>query len=122
MKDGTAEASNRGVVNGRGASAWQSTLRRVRLLAAPIIVAGLGLAACGGGGPHGSSTSGVSANSQVLAYSRCVRSHGVPNFPDPDSRGTIPKMTPEQLGVGTSQLQAAESTCEYLLQPTVAQE
>src|SRR5260370_39112731 len=51
-----------------------------------------------------------------------MRSHGVPNCPDPDSSGTIPKVTPEQLGVSTSQFQTAQSACAHLLQPTQAQE
>jgi hypothetical protein len=53
------------------------------------------VAACGGSpsstGSGGSPNAGGSANSQALAYSRCVRSHGVPDFPDPDSNGQIPK-------------------------------
>jgi hypothetical protein len=31
----------------------------------------------------GSSSSGTSALAQAVAYSQCIRSHGVPNFPDP---------------------------------------
>jgi hypothetical protein len=121
MKDNSAQSPNRVVLTGRGASARQRTLQRGSVLAAAATAAVLGLAGCGGGS-HGSSTSRGSANSQLLAYSACVRSHGVPNFPDPDSSGRIRKMTPEQLGVSSSQLQAAESSCGYLLQPTQAQE
>ena len=29
----------------------------------------------------------------AVAYSRCMRSHGVPDFPDPDSNGQLPKTT-----------------------------
>ena len=53
------------------------------------------LAACGGSpsstGSGSSPNAGGSANSQALAYSRCVRSHGVPGFPDPENNGQIPK-------------------------------
>ena len=52
---------------------------------------------------------------QALAYSRCMRSHGVPNFPDPGSNGAFPKVTPQQLGVSSSQFQAAQNHCRYLL-------
>ncbi|MGH3406983.1 MAG: hypothetical protein ACRDRJ_31440 [Streptosporangiaceae bacterium] len=42
-----------------------------------------------------------------LAFARCVRSHGVPGFPDPDSRGHFNKQEIRHLPVSTSQLQAA---------------
>jgi hypothetical protein len=102
--------------------AWS---RAARSAAAIIAAAGLALlAGCGGSpsatGTGGSSnaagsTSAQSASSQPLAFSRCVRSHGVPNFPDPSSNGQIPKKTPQQLGVSSSQFQAAQSACASLL-------
>ncbi|HEY2202766.1 MAG TPA: hypothetical protein VGH56_12845, partial [Solirubrobacteraceae bacterium] len=40
------------------------------------------------------SASSQSTNIQkALAYSRCMRSHGVPTFPDPTSSGVIPKIS-----------------------------
>ena len=47
-----------------------------------------------------------------LAFSACMRSHGVPTFPDPDSSGAIPKAGPQQLGVSTSRFQQAQSACQ----------
>ena len=47
-----------------------------------------------------------------------MRSHGVPNFPDPPSSGQVPKETAQQLGVSSSQLQAAQNTCQHLLPNT----
>jgi hypothetical protein len=44
-----------------------------------------------------------------------MRSHGVPNFPDPDSGGGIPKEALRQLGVSDSQYQAATHACGHLL-------
>ena len=77
---------------------------------------------------YGSSPSGhtamlsLSATQSALAFSRCMRSHGVPNFPDPASSGVIPKETPQQLGVSNSQFQTADRGCQHLLpnggQPT----
>jgi hypothetical protein len=47
-----------------------------------IALAGLVLAACGGSSP--SSAGGANARyEQALAMSKCIRAHGVPNFPDP---------------------------------------
>ena len=44
-----------------------------------------------------------------------MRAHGVPNYPDPGSSGGIVKETAQQLGVGSSQLQAALDACQHLL-------
>jgi hypothetical protein len=54
-----------------------------------------------------------------------VRSHGIPNFPDPDSSGQIPKETAQQLGVSDSRLTAAQRACQALWPyqaPTQAQQ
>ncbi len=64
--------------------------------------------AASAGGPQGNLQ-------QALAYSRCMRAHGVPRFPDPPSSGTIPKVTLQQLGVGESQWQSAQNACSHLL-------
>jgi hypothetical protein len=78
--------------------------RGVACLAAALVAVGVFLPGCGGGSPTsgvahlGSSTqatsstaaassrgsgSSASPGSQAVAYSACVRAHGVPNFPDP---------------------------------------
>jgi hypothetical protein len=44
-----------------------------------------------------------------------MRSHGVPNFPDPDSSGQLPKGDAQRFGVSSSQLQAARQACLHLL-------
>jgi hypothetical protein len=93
-----------------------------------IATAGLALlaAACSGSpssaDPGGSPSAGGSADSpSAVAFSRCMRSHGVPDFPDPTSRGGVPKVTPQQVGVGNSRFQVAQRACAQLLQPTHAQ-
>jgi hypothetical protein len=101
---------------------------------AVIVVAGLALlaAACGGSpGSHvaqlgstaarSTSSSTPSAGSahqnDAVAFARCMRSAGVPNWPDPTRSGAFEKskLTTRQLGVGTSQVQAAQSACNHLL-------
>lgn len=58
---------------------------------------------------------GASANSGIpVAYSRCMRSHGIPNFPDPNSSGQISKRAIIQSGVSMSVLQTAQRACERL--------
>ena len=100
---------------GRGLGHQSPRLRRAPVAAVITVMAGVALlAACssspsslGAGGPPHSGGSGV-------AYSQCVRSHGIPNFPDPDSSGQIPKETGQQLGVSDSVLAAATQACSRL--------
>lgn len=102
----------------------------MRIASAIIAAAGLALlaAACGGS-PGGrvaqlgstatqSSTSSSAASAQqngAIAFSRCMRSHGVPTFPDPASGGAIPKVSLERLGVSSSRFQSAQTACQDLL-------
>jgi hypothetical protein len=55
-----------------------------------LAAAALMIAACGGSASAaGSSGTGQVRVQQALAFAHCMRSHGVPNFPDPDSSGGI---------------------------------
>jgi hypothetical protein len=92
-----------------------------RTAAAIIATAGLAVlaTACGGSpsstGSGGASNAGGSASSpSAVAYSGCMRSHGVPNFPDPPSGGGVPKGSAQQFGVSSSQLQAGQTACQQL--------
>jgi hypothetical protein len=51
---------------------------------------------------------------RMLAYSRCVRAHGVAGFPDPDSSGRLPAGG-KQIAHDSPQYPAAESACARLL-------
>jgi hypothetical protein len=90
------------------------------------------VAGCGGAGSSGvagvaSSTTnaqrGSSSNSlpaaaprtKALAYSRCMRSNSVPDYPDPNSDGDLPKGNAQAFGVSTPHYQAAEQACGHLL-------
>lgn len=68
------------------------------------------------------SASSQAASSQAVAYSRCMRTHGVPDFPDPASRGGLPKVTPQQAGVSSARFQTAQRACAQLLQPSPAEQ
>jgi len=111
----------------------------VAALASTLLGVAALAAGCGGAGSSGnhvaqlgttatqsssSNPPAASAQERALAFSRCMRSHGVLNFPDPASDGTIPKVALQQLEVSGSQLQAAQSGCRSLLpnggQPTQA--
>jgi hypothetical protein len=94
-----------------------------RTAAAIIATAGLALlaVACSGSpsstgsstGSGGSSNAGGSQTSQLLAFAQCVRSHGVPNFPDPTDSNKFPGA--QQLGVSSSRYKAAMNACQHLL-------
>jgi hypothetical protein len=57
-------------------------------LAAALAGTALLSAACGGGpaAPNGAAGTAVA---RALAWARCLRSHGAPNFPDPNSSGAF---------------------------------
>jgi hypothetical protein len=81
--------------------------RRIIPLALLAAAVSLPVAGCGAG----SSTTSPATNSRnTLAYSDCMRAHGVPTFPDPGPNGGIDKN--KIIAVGNSpQEQAAEQTC-----------
>ena len=99
-----------------------------RTVAALAAAGGLAMltTACGG-----SPTADVAARAPqnaAVALARCMRSNGVPNWPDPNSSGAFDKskLTPQQLGASTAKVQAAQVACRHLLPnggtgPTAAQ-
>lgn len=78
------------------------------------------LAAACGGRPSshasgGSSSSGGSTQAKAVAFAHCMRAHGVPNYPDPDTSGALPKGRPQSFGVSNSRFQVAQRACGHLL-------
>jgi hypothetical protein len=77
-----------------------------------LLAVGLGLTGCGGSGsqqPAASSTP-ASAQSQLLAYARCLRSHGI-QVPDPDPANPNQLNIPKSAIADVSKLDAAEQSC-----------
>jgi len=70
-------------------------------------------AACGGGDTP--STGGSPGSRSAVAYSSCVRAHGVPNFPDPDSQGRLTISGGSGLNPGSAQFQSAQRQCAKYL-------
>lgn len=102
-----------------GSPRWPGSWR-VRIAASTTAVTSVVLlvAACGG-----SSSSQAAASAQqgsakyqtALAYSRCMRAHGVPNFPDPNSQGHFP-INQQSVTVGAKEASvAAQAACRSLL-------
>ena len=90
------------------------------LTAAAIFALVLLAAACSSGGPPSAGSGGSPAAGRSAAvpsavgYSACMRSHGVPGYPDPPSGGQVPKADSQQLGVSSTRLQAAQRSCRHL--------
>jgi hypothetical protein len=104
------------------------TARRIAAVVVSSVVVALPAAACGASAPHRTGRSSAQAShasaatdstsSKLLAFSRCVRRHGVPNFPDPQGGATNTKFpSAQQLGVSDSVLTGAEQHCAHLLPP-----
>ena len=64
---------------------------------------------------------GASMSTQVgtgaagIQYTACMRSHGVPNFPDPDAQGTLTITVSPSLNPSSPLFQKAETDCRHLL-------
>jgi hypothetical protein len=110
----------------RRASLRRALPRRVRTAAAITATAGLALlaAACSsspssagsGGSPNaaGAASSPSASVSPALAFARCVRTHGVPDWPDPDSSGREPASS-KQIAASSPRFPAAQTACVHLL-------
>jgi hypothetical protein len=88
-------------------------LRRACATATGLLAISLLAAACGGGSPPGATRPGPVA--QGLAYSACMRAHGVKNFPDP-ATGPNGHVTLSGAGIdmNSPQVLAAEHACRSL--------
>jgi hypothetical protein len=109
-------------------------MRRLAVLIAGPLACGLFAAACGSSGsgrppvasisssPSASATSPGSAKASALAYARCMRGHGITDFPDPDAHGDL-SLDPKpgsDLDPNNPAYKAANSACTSLLPPRKA--
>lgn len=102
------------------ATASTPPARPVPTVVALLVGLALLLAGCGGGhsstGSSGTPRSGASsASPSAVAFAACMRGHGVPSYPDPDSSGQLPKGSAQQFGVSSSDYAAAQQACRRLL-------
>jgi hypothetical protein len=105
------------------ASAGRSRQRRSRLRAGVLAAALAGIvplaAACGG---SSGSTAGLlnlqTITAKALSYSKCMRSHGITNFPDPTVQNSATRKGAgfSLAGIDTSspQYQSADKACKKL--------
>ena len=82
------------------------------------------LAACSSSGTNGTSadSSTSTAYQKALAYAQCIRAHGVPDYPDPNSQGqfVIPNGASAPPSVSPAVASAANEACQKLLPPSMA--
>jgi hypothetical protein len=100
----------------------RSRLRRAGPLAAALAGVALLAAACSGGSASpgtgsGSGSPGGSGKTSELAYSQCMRAHGIKNFPDPNANGGINISGGQGTGLdpASPQFQAADKACKSLM-------
>ena len=96
-----------------GRDRQQPVSRRAGVLAAAVAGAALLVAACGGGGVRPPAVAGSTAFQNALAYAQCMRSHGEPGFPDPDSKGNFLNLGP--VNIHSPQYLSASKSCGHLL-------
>jgi hypothetical protein len=90
--------------------------RRPTSLTTVIVAAAVSLLAAGCGGSS-STTAATTTTSGTLAYARCMRANGVPNFPDPTGgKGGANKtaIVSALQAVSNSQVQAAQTACIHV--------
>jgi hypothetical protein len=98
--------------------------RRPLILSAVVAVIAVSLlaAGCGGGGSRGvasitSSTTAATTTTEngAVAFARCMRSHGVRGFPDPNRSGEFQGRQLKSVRVSQSLARAANAACNHLL-------
>jgi hypothetical protein len=78
------------------------------ILAAVAVLA----AGCGGDDGGGETTAAADASSPALAYSECMRSNGVPDFPDPENGRLMLKAGPGGLDPESPAFKSAQEACK----------
>jgi hypothetical protein len=92
-----------------------SVMTMMAVAALPAVACSNGPSSAGAGRSPGAGGSAIAAS--AVRYTSCMRSHGVPEYPDPGSSGQLPKITPAneaQLGVSDSRFQTATTACQAL--------
>jgi len=68
-----------------------------------------------GGGFGGSMSMQVGTGAAGVKYSACMRSHEVPNYPDPDAKGDITITSSPALNPSSPVFQKAQGECQHLI-------
>ena len=114
MKAGTTTERPE-VAGGDGGGHRRWVMARVAALVAALAAAALLSAACSGGpaGTAGSAGAGQGRLAEALAFAHCMRSHGAPNYPDPNSSGVF--MVNPSTSAKFDAPQSTRAACAHLL-------
>jgi hypothetical protein len=69
----------------------------------------------GGSGPSSNSQISPQEQSQYLKAAACIRTHGIPNFPDPTFSGGGVHVSQKGIDLHSPQARAAEEACQSLI-------
>jgi hypothetical protein len=81
-----------------------------------MLISAAVLAACGASSRPSGATGG---GDPLLQYARCVRAHGVPNFPDPTAHTGL--AIPNDINPQSPAFRSAQRACSKLAQPPAGQ-
>ncbi|MGZ4175297.1 MAG: hypothetical protein ACXVR1_02690 [Solirubrobacteraceae bacterium] len=79
-----------------------------------VILAAAGVTACGSSGGPSGATTGAGGSGQALKFANCMRTSGVPNFPDPSAGGGLLVRPGSGLNPASPAFQAAQKHCARL--------
>jgi hypothetical protein len=82
------------------------------IMVVTVLLAAAAATACSGGSPSAATSSSGNPNSAALAFARCMRSHGITDFPDPNAQGGF--SAPNGMNPDTPQYKAANNDCKAL--------
>jgi hypothetical protein len=85
---------------------------RTAVLGAALAVVALLSAACGGSSSP--SNTGQTYYQKTLAYAQCMRAHGAPGFPDPNSQGNF-LINGQKDHISPQLMAKANKACQHLL-------
>ncbi len=82
-----------------------------------VAAVGIALLVSACGGSPANHVAGSAQQNRAIAFAQCMRSKGVPNWPDPNSSGVFDKseLTSQRLGAGAARVQSAQTACGHLL-------
>jgi hypothetical protein len=111
-------------LRGAGNRSTECSRRRPLPIALAAVSCAVALAACGSSSPTKASDgpTGQRKLAGALAFSKCMRSHGVPNFPDPHVSGNSIQILGGGPGIDQQSpaFTSAQQSCEHLLPSGVA--
>jgi hypothetical protein len=98
----------------RGRTGWPRR-RRAGALAAAVAATMMLAVACSGSSTEMNTFAPGATYAQMLAFAKCMRSHGVAQFPDPDRQGNFNNATIQALDSNNSQDRNALLPCRSVL-------